>query len=428
MKRTTCRSISIMLSVVMLINPMPVLAAEIVKANNVVPNNPARVSDRLIVKFKANNLPKGLSVAQISAQLSQPLTAQTVAQLQTAAGAALTEMHAISNGAHVLAVAGQPNRQALDNSIARIRSLPNIEYVEEDRIQTAQLVPNDSFYTTTPPGYPGLWGMWPVTVAASAPAPGGTGSYGADFQSAWNTVTGTGVVVAVVDTGITPNVDIVGPGGTVAAGTGSNLVSVGYDFITDCRVRGTCAATTASGSEVVAASPGATDLGDFISSADCTTPGSLFNVPGCTVSNSSWHGTHVAGTIAAIGNNNAGVIGGAYTAKVLPVRALGKGGGYTSDIANGIMWAAGVHPTIANPNPAKVINLSLGGTGACSATEQNAINAAVGAGAVVVVAAGNSNADVANIRSGKLRERDFRRGHRKGWKPRGVQQLQLSCE
>ena len=119
----------------------------------------------------------------------------------------------------------------------------------------------------------------------------------------------------------------------------------------------------------------------------------------CTVSNSSWHGTHVAGTIAALGNNNAGVIGGAYNAKILPVRVLGKGGGYLSDIANGIMWAAGVtcNRTYPNPNPAKVINMSLGGAGTCGATMQNAITAAVAAGAVVVVAAGNSNADVANF-------------------------------
>lgn len=394
MKYGTRRSISIALSVALVCNSVPVYSVGIGKASYVAPNTPSLVSDRLIVKFKANNLPKGLSVAQINAQLSQPLSVQTVAQLQSVAGAGLTELRAISNGAHVLSVAGKPNRQTLDQAIAGISSLANIEYVEEDRIQTVQAVPVDTYYTIGLTTNPGLWGMWPVTAVAS-PAPGATGSYGADFQTAWNSVTGTGVVVAVVDTGITPNVDIVGAGGTVAAGVGSNLVSVGYDFTSDCRVRGTCAATTLSASAVVAASPDATDLGDFISAADSTTAGSLFF--GMVQSNSGWHGTHVAGTIAALGNNAAGVIGGAYNAKILPVRALGKGGGYASDIANGILWAAGLHPTIANPNPAKVINLSLGGAGACSVTQQNAINAAVAAGAVVVVAAGNNNLDVANF-------------------------------
>jgi serine protease len=102
----------------------------------------------------------------------------------------------------------------------------------------------------------------------------------------------------------------------------------------------------------------------------------------------------VSGIIAALGNNNFGVIGGAYNAKILPVRVLGKGGGYESDIADGIMWAAGlaVSGATTNPNPAKVINLSLGGTGSCISTMQNAIDAAVAAGAVVVVAAGNEYA------------------------------------
>ena len=352
-----------------------------------------RVSDRLIVKFRPNYLPKGLSVSQIKAELAKPFAAQTISQISSAAGIPMNEVHALSNGAHVLALPSIPSKQAMNQAIAGIAALPNVEYVEEDRILTAQAVPNDTYYTTGPTGNPGLWGMRPVTPVTT-PAPGNTGSYGADFETAWGTTTGTGVVVAIVDTGITPHVDIVGAGGTVSPATG-NLVSPGYDFTSDCRMRGSCAVTTAAGSAVVAPSPNATDLGDFISAADSTTVGSLFF--GATPSNSSWHGTHVAGTIAAIGNNAVGVIGGAYTAKILPVRVLGKGGGYMSDIANGIMWAAGV-PIVGvanNPNPAKVINMSLGGAGACGVTEQNAINSAVAAGAVVVVAAGNNNADVA---------------------------------
>jgi serine protease len=385
------------LSVVVLGTSMPVLAADPTMGQLSLHRTPP-VSDRLIVKFKPNNLPAGLSVSQIGAQLSQPLSVQTVSQMQVVAGAALTELHAISNGAHVMAIAGQPNRQVLNNAIAGISSMPNVEYVQEDRILTIQTVPNDTYYTNALP-YVGLWGMWPVNPAAAS-AVGNPSSYGADFQTAWNSVTGANVVVAVVDTGITPHVDIVGPAGTVAAGAGSNLISTGYDFTSDCRTRGTCPATQPTATAAVAPSPNATDLGDFITSADAASL--YFSGKGCTVaSDSSWHGTHVAGTIAALGNNNAGVIGGAYNAKILPVRVLGKCGGYTSDIVNGITWAAGLAVTGVpiNPNPAKVINLSLGGLGTCSSDPamQNAINAVVAAGAVVVVAAGNSSADVANF-------------------------------
>jgi serine protease len=209
-------------------------------------------------------------------------------------------------------------------------------------------------------------------------------------------------VVAVVDTGITAHADIVGPAGVVAGGAGSNLISAGYDFITDCRLRGTtaaggCAATTAAASTFVAPSPDASDTGDYIDATDTGTTGSVFF--GWPTSPSSWHGTHVAGIIAAIGNNSIGVIGGAYGAKILPVRALGKGGGYSTDVSEAILWAAGVHPTITNPNPAKVINLSTGSTTSCLSHRQAAINAAVAAGAVVVVAAGNENQDVANSMS-----------------------------
>lgn len=373
-----------------------VFAAGISKPDYVPPNNVTRVSDRLIVKLRPNTLPKGLSVAQISTELSRPFTAQAINQIQTAAGVNISEIHSLSNGAHVFSIPGTPNKQTMAQAIAGISRLADVEYVEEDTILTIQIAPNDTYYTTGPSGNPGLWGMKPVT-SVTLPAPGATGSYGADFEAAWATSTGTGVVVAVVDTGITPHVDIVGSGGTVLSASG-NLVSSGYDFITDCRVRGTCSATTATVSAVVAPSADATDLGDFISNADSTTTGSIFF--GLTAKNSSWHGTHVAGTIAAIGNNSAGVIGGAYNAKILPVRVLGKGGGYSSDIAEGIKWAAGVHATIPNPNPAKVINMSLGSYGTagtvCSPTRQAAIDAAVAAGAVVVVAAGNSYSDVAN--------------------------------
>src|SRR5690606_7514122 len=115
-------------------------------------------------------------------------------------------------------------------------------------------------------------------------------------------------------------------------------------------------------------------------------------------SGSSWHGTHVAGTIAAVTNNGIGVAGVAYNAKVVPVRVLGKCGGLTSDIADAIVWASGgsVTGVPSNPYPADVINMSLGGGGSCSSTTQAAINTARSNGTVVVVAAGNENTNASN--------------------------------
>jgi subtilisin family serine protease len=79
--------------------------------------------------------------------------------------------------------------------------------------------------------------------------------------------------------------------------------------------------------------------------------------------NSDYHGSHVAGTIGAATNNSLGVAGINWVSKILPLRVLGKCGGYTSDIADAIRWAAGLSvPGVpANPNPAWVLNLSLGG-------------------------------------------------------------------
>jgi serine protease len=109
-------------------------------------------------------------------------------------------------------------------------------------------------------------------------------------------------------------------------------------------------------------------------------------------------GTHVAGSIAAETNNGAGVAGAAFGAPVVPVRALGRCGGHMSDIADGIIWAAGgtVSSVPANANPAQVLNLSLGGSGSWSSTTQAAINTARSLGSTVVVVGGNESTDASN--------------------------------
>lgn len=130
---------------------------------------------------------------------------------------------------------------------------------------------------------------------------------------------------------------------------------------------------------------------------DPTDPGDWFyprEFSGCPeeFSESSWHGTHVAGIVAAKANNGKGIVGVAPNVSILPVRVLGKCGGMMTDIADGIIWASGgkVAGLPINNNPAHIINMSLGAKGICEETTQRAIDFARARGSVIVVSAGNS--------------------------------------
>jgi subtilisin family serine protease len=175
--------------------------------------------------------------------------------------------------------------------------------------------------------------------------------------------------VGVIDTGILPHADL------------TNRTLPGYDFISTAFV----------GNDGDGRDSNPVDSGDWSAYGECYTDS--------PASGSSWHGTHVAGTIGAASDNGYGVAGVNWTSRIVPVRVLGKCGGYTSDIADAIRWTAGLSVGGApiNQNPAQVINMSLGGAYTCGATSamQLAINDAVANGAVVVVAAGNSSMDAA---------------------------------
>ena len=253
----------------------------------------------------------------------------------------ITHQRRLPVDADVIRVDRKLDRVDAETLMRQLAADPNVEYVEVDRIMQPLLTPNDPHYATY------LWGLK-------------DGVAGIRANQAWDTTSGAGVVVAVLDTGIVGHSDL-----------NANVIA-GYDFISNATMAG-----DGNGRDADPSDPGDYYQGDA----------------------SSWHGTHVAGTIAAVGNNGAGVIGVAYGAKVSPVRVLGRGGGYTSDIVDAITWASGgtVGGVPANANPAEVINMSLGGSGSCSTTYQNAINAAVGRGTTVVVAAGNSNANASNF-------------------------------
>ncbi|MFE4196535.1 S8 family serine peptidase [Paenarthrobacter sp. NPDC056912] len=234
--------------------------------------------------------------------------------------------------------------------VATLAADPSVEYAEPDAImQPLAVAPNDTYYSLQ-------WGL-------------GSGAGGINVLGAWDVSQGEGSVVAVVDSGILGHTDL-----------DANVLP-GYDMINDL-------ATSRDGD---LRDPNPRDEGDATYDGQCAA--------GKAGARSSWHGTHVAGIIAAVAGNGKGVAGVAPKAKIVPIRALGTCGGYTSDIADGIRWAAGgtVTGVPANANPARVINLSVGGRAACSATYQNAVNFARGQGAVVVVAAGNENIDASLI-------------------------------
>ena len=191
---------------------------------------------------------------------------------------------------------------------------------------------------------------------------------GINMIPAWDIATGRGVVVAVLDTGYLFHEDYE-----------NNLVGPGYDFITDPEI-----ALDGDGRDA-----NALDQGDADINNDC----------GVGASASSWHGSHVAGTIAATADNGLGIAGIAFNARILPVRILGKCGGFSSDIADAVTWASGgdVAGVPRNATPAQVINLSLGGQADCSNSLQNAINGAISRGSTVVVAAGNDGVDASTF-------------------------------
>ena len=303
----------------------------------------AGFTDRIIVKYRNTS-----ALAAAAGQASQLRgTDLPAARL----GVTMNRVRATALGAQVLR-ADRRLSLAEAAQLARdiVASDPNVEYAEPDRILRHTMTPND-------PRYNEQWHYFEATGGINAPP-------------AWDKSTGTGVVVAVIDTGYRPHADLAG------------AFLQGYDFISDTFVSndGNLRDTDAS------------DPGDWINPGECG-PGdpTAFEA-------SSWHGTHVSGTIAARTNNSLGVAGVAFNARIVPARVLGKCGGYTSDIADAIVWTSGgtVSGVPANANPAKVLSISLGGGGACDSTTQNAINSARSRGASVIVAAGNENANAAN--------------------------------
>ena len=232
--------------------------------------------------------------------------------------------------------------------------------------------------------------------------PGGSEPGGANLPAAWDITVGSpNIYIGVIDTGFLYNhPDLAGR----AAG--------GYDFIYDFALANDSQPVqtpySLQGNDPTLYDPlsapcvssrdsDPSDPGDWIDAAD--QPGNANSwFAGCLVSASSFHGSHTSGTIGALSNNATGIAGINWVSKIVPLRALGKCGGYNSDIVDAITWGSGgtVAGMAANPYPVRVLNLSLGGTSPCSSAEQAAITGALSRGTVVAISAGNSNTDASN--------------------------------
>ena len=295
--------------------------------------------------------------------------------------------------AHGQSLVGLGREMSVPDAWAVARQLEkrsDVVYAEPD----LWVYPSDaSPVTPNDPTFSSQWDLWDTAAAA--------GGYSSKAPAAWGRTTGrSAIVVAVIDTGLTVHPDVTS---SVTAPTGSDPIVPGYDFVDLDNVNPDPNGVpdlkpyTANDGNGRDADP--SDPGDWISAAEAAgtdATGGWFAAGGCVEEPSSWHGTHVTGTIVAKQDNGIGISGIAPGVKVQPVRALGKCGGYSSDIDAAIEWASG-NPVLGVPDnatPAKVINMSLGGAGACLTSTQTAINDARKLGTTVVVAAGNAAATV----------------------------------
>ena len=322
---------------------------------------------RVIVKYKADS---PLLRREALAAGAQRLTAREA--LARRIGVALRAGADVAERTQVVFASGMSSRHLA----ARLASESDVEYAVPDLRRHRMAVPNDPLYLSGPPisgtsgGPPaGQWYLRAPTAEVRSAI---------NAEAAWNYTLGNpSVVVAVIDTGVRfDHPDL------MRAAIGGNLLP-GYDLISDADV-----ANDGDGRD---ADP--SDPGDWLTSAEITQSGGVFEDCADSPEDSSWHGTQTAGLIAALTNNGIGISSVGRTVRVLPVRALGKCGGYDSDIVAAIRWSAGlpVAGVPTNPNPARVINMSLGGEGACTQPYISAIADVNAMGVVVVAAAGNTN-------------------------------------
>ena len=299
----------------------------------------AAFTQRLVVQFRD---PPAL--ARAAPALKEQVQADSVRALGLRKSLPLARIRETGRGAVVVAL---PRAMTTDDARLAARLLaddPAVAHAEVDvRVFAMQAVD------------PLFGSQWNLT----GPVDAGGSVGGINVTSVWPLTSGQGVTVAVIDTGATRHAEL------------DAVWLPGHDFISL-----DASGTLETANDGDGRDDDASDPGDWCTSNGVDQP-------------SSWHGTAVAGIIAAQVNGYGGV-GIAPGVRILPVRAIGRCGGYMSDVVDAMRWAAGlpVAGTPTNPNPARVLNLSLGSAAdsPCSLLQQQAVDEIVAANVMIVAA------------------------------------------
>jgi serine protease len=310
-------------------------------------------TQRLIVKLRG-------TTQRVSAQASNERESLSVSEHTSRVAALASRLHyavdssrALGGDLYAIDLSPLEGSETQAQTLALLSADEEVEFAVPDRRVYAHAVPNDPIANLAPNGQWYLRNVEPSAINANA---------------AWDITRGSnGVVIAFADTGVRfehPDIQRTDRGGRLLAG---------YDFVSADRGDTFITANDEDGRDLDAADPG-----DYCGQG------------------SSWHGTRVAGILGALTNNGIGVAGVTWNSYLLPIRVLGRCGGYTSDVLAGLRWAAGleVPGVLPTPTPAQIINVSLGARGACDPASAETIAEITAAGVLVVVAAGNEGREV----------------------------------
>ena len=318
------------------------------RSNSVASEDPSVA--RVIVKFRSGSLMARAAGTTAAAGAASP---QQAAVLSSRLSLPLANGPGLGPRMQALRGVGLSSSQLA----SRLAAMAEVEWaVPDQRRRAAAALPNDPYLGDNQTQVTPTAGQWYLR------APNTTWVSAINAVGAWDITTGSpAITVAVLDTGVRlDHPDLAGK------------LWPGYDFVED--------RDTANDGDGRDADP--SDPGDWTAAGECSAGEPAYA--------SSWHGTQVAGLIGAATDNGLGIAGAARNVMLLPVRVLGRCGGWDSDILAAMRWSGGLSAEpVANAHPARVINMSLGSTGSCPASYRDVIGELAAAGVTVVVAGGN---------------------------------------